>query len=284
MTPDIDDVELDVLYVSHERFRMSPQVGTPCRMTWTQIARWLSSPSIDETKDSAGAWSPASYRDNVRRKASLIRIGAIVLDFDESGVDDVADSLGRYAAIVHETFNSTNDAPRSRAVIRLSTPIEAAEYEMLHGIARARMRAIGLPADEGAKDASRVSYLPVRRAGAGYRFRLIEGEALDAGAVIAAQPKPAPRPPPPPPPSPEHRDRYLQAALRRAADAVGGASDGIRHHTLCREAFALARLGLDDGEIERALLPAFVAAAGERREYEGRRTIRDAIRARKGAA
>ena len=34
----------------------------------------------------------------------------------------------------------------------------------------------------------------------------------------------------------------------------------------------------------RALLPAFVAAAGERREHEGARTIRDAIRARRGAA
>jgi hypothetical protein len=53
---------------------------------------------------------------------------------------------------------------------------------------------------------------------------------------------------------------------------------------LSREAFALARLGLSDAEIADALLPAFLAAAGERREAEGTRTIRDAVRARRGAA
>ncbi len=75
-----------------------------------------------------------------------------------------------------------------------------------------------------------------------------------------------------------------RGALRSAATAVADASDGVRHYTLCKEAFGLARLGLGTHEIEGALLPAFVAAAGERREAEGRRTIADAVRARKGAA
>ena len=50
--------------------------------------------------------------------------------------------------------------------------------------------------------------------------------------------------------------------------------------TLSREAFTLARLDLSEEQITAALLPAFVGAAGERREYEGRRTIRDAVHAR----
>jgi hypothetical protein len=58
----------------------------------------------------------------------------------------------------------------------------------------------------------------------------------------------------------------------------------MRHFTLCREAFALARLGLSESEIEGALLPAFVGVAGERRQHEGIRTIRDAVQARRGAA
>jgi hypothetical protein len=274
---------IHVLHVSPERFRMSPQIGVHCEMEWDQLAAYLARPSIGEAKDEAGAWSPALYRDNVRRKSSLVAIDAIVLDFDESGVDEVADVLGRYTVIVHETFSSTNDNPRCRAVVQLAEPIDAATYEAMHALARAHMRDVGLPADEGAKDASRLSYAPVRRQGAGYRFRALDGELLDARRVLAAQPPPPPRPVPRPP-SPEHRDRYIEGALRSAATAVADANEGIRHYTLCKEAFGLARLGLATHEIERALLPAFVAAAGERREAEGRRTIADAVRARKGAA
>jgi hypothetical protein len=137
-------------------------------------------------------------------------------------------------------------------------------------------------ADEGAKDASRVSYAPVRRPGAGYRFRVVGGAPLDARAVLAAQPPPPPRAVARPV-APDHRDAYVRGALRRAAEAVGSAAEGIRHHTLSKEAFGLARLGLVQYEVEAALLPAFVAAAGERRENEGRRTIRDAVRARQGS-
>jgi hypothetical protein len=168
-------------------------------------------------------------------------------------------------------------------VLALAEPIDAATYERTHAIVRAHLRRADLVADEGAKDASRLSYSPVRRPGARYRFATVDGVPLDARAVLAAQPPPPPRILPRPV-APEHADAYLRAALRRAADAIASASPGERHYALSREAFSLARLGLDEGQIVSALLPAFVAAAGERREYEGGRTIRDAIRARRGAA
>ena len=274
---------IHVLHVSPERFRCSPQVGVPCEMEWGELATYLSRPSIGEAKDEAGAWSPALYRGNVRRKSALISIGALVLDFDESGVDEVIDALGKYSVIVHETFSSTNDSPRCRAVIELAEAIDAATYETMHALARAHLKDAGLPADDGAKDASRLSYAPVRRAGAGYRFRALDGVLLDARKALAAQPPPPARAVTPPP-SPEHRDRYIQGALRAAANAIATATAGMRHYTLCKEAFGLARLGLGVQEIEAALLPAFIAAAGERREAEGRRTIADGVRARKGAA
>jgi hypothetical protein len=275
---------LDVLYLSPQRFRASPQIGTACRMAWEELGRWLARPSVGDAKDEAGAWSPALYRENVRRKANLVAIGALVVDIDEAGdVDAAADLVARYRAIVHETFSSNNDAPRCRIVLDLVEPVDATTYEATHKIVRAHLGAAGLPADEGAKDASRVSYAPVRRPGAGYRFRMVAGAALDARAVLAAQPPSPPRSSPRPV-APDHRDAYIRGALRRAADAVGAASEGIRHYTLSKEAFALARLGLPQSEVERALLPAFVAAAGERRADEGARTIRDAVRARQGAA
>jgi hypothetical protein len=279
-----DEPELDVLYISPTRFRASPQVGVACRMTWAQIGAYLARPSTGDAKDEAGGYSPALYRENVRRKSALISIGALVLDVDEAGdVDAVAEALGKYDAIVHETFSSTNDAPRCRALVRLVEAVDAPTYERLHAIARAHLGAAGIVVDEGAKDASRLSYSPVRRDGAGYRFRAVHGVVLDARRVLEAQPKEEPRRPPAMP-KPEHRDAYIRGALERAAGEVSAASAGVRHYTLSKEAFALARLGLADDEIERALLPAFVAAAGEARQLEGVRTIRDAIRARRGAA
>jgi hypothetical protein len=49
---------------------------------------------------------------------------------------------------------------------------------------------------------------------------------------------------------------------------------------LLREAYSLARLGLDARTLERELLDTFVAVAGEGRRFEGHRAIRDAVEAR----
>jgi hypothetical protein len=258
-------------------------VGVARRMDSDGVANILSDAAIGDTKACRGGISPALYANGQRRKLALVSITMLVLDFDESGVDDVVEALGRYSLFVHSTFSDSEENPRCRAYIELTGGgIDVATYDPLHTIVRAVCRRAGLPPDEGAKDASRLSYLPVRPKGAPYKFHRIDGELLDAQRILAAHP------PPPravvPPPKPEHRDRYVEGALRRAADAVGAASPGVRHYTLCKEAFCLARLGISTGEIERALLPAFVSAAGERREHEGRRTIADAIRARRGAA
>jgi hypothetical protein len=186
-----------------------------------------------------------------------------------------------HGGIVHETFSSSDDAPRCRAFVLLSEPIEAVTYERLHAIMRAKLRRAGLPPDEGAKDCSRLCYAPVRRPGASYAFRVVTGEALDAAAVLRANPPPPPRPAPRLP-DPRHADAYVRAALRHAAEAVLRASPGERHGALCRESFALARLAVDEPEIRAALLEPFVSVAGEARRREGLRTIGDCVRARRG--
>src|SRR5580658_1563915 len=168
-TTEPDEPELDVLYLSPERFHCTPQIGTACRMTWPQVVAYLSRPSIGEAKGEAGAWSPGLYRDNVRRKSHLVSIAALVVDVDEAGdVDHAARQVQRYRAIVHETFSSTDDSPRCRIVLALTEPIDATTYERAHAIVRAHLRRAGFVADEGAKGASRLSYSPVRRPGARY--------------------------------------------------------------------------------------------------------------------
>ena len=78
MTLPVDRI-LNILHMPTNRFRASPQVGVACRMTWGDLAGYLSRPSVGEAKDEAGAWSPAFYEDNVRRKANLVSIGALVV-------------------------------------------------------------------------------------------------------------------------------------------------------------------------------------------------------------
>jgi hypothetical protein len=278
-----DGAEIPILLLTPEAMNRKPQVGRPLAMTWSMLAAYYSRPTIGDAKDCVGGLAFGEYRDDVRRKASFLRTRVLSLDFDSRGVDDVAPALANYPAIVHETYSSEPGAERARAFVKLSDDItEVSVYEELHRIIRAHLRCAGLPPDESAKDCTRLSYSPVRRPGAGYHFRVTRGATLDGRAILAAQP-----PPPPRTPAPhlrhEHRDRYVAGALRRAAASVANASAGERHGTLCREAFALARLSLRETEITTALLPAWVSAAGEARMREAEKTIVDAVRAR-GAA
>jgi hypothetical protein len=270
--------ELDVLYVAPERFRERPQRGLPCRMTFSAVARYLSHPALAERKDAAGAWSPALYRDNVRRKDAIIRVSALVVDIDERGeVGAVADALARHRAIVHSTFSSTRAAPRCRAILALASPIDAATCERVHAIVRAHLGGRGFIADEHAKDASRLSYAPCVRPGSFFELRETHGAPVDGAAVLAcyahepahvAQAKPI-------------NDRYSRAAVARAAAVVASMPEGARHATLYREAFSLSRLPVDGMAIACALLPAAIHAGLPKREAV--RTISDAVTKRRGS-
>jgi hypothetical protein len=275
--------ELDVLYLSPQQFRRKPQVGTPTKLSWQEFSLYLSRPTVGEAKDGAGAYSPALYIDNVRRKANLVHASSLVVDIDVDGsVDRVADAVAKFRCIVHSTYSSTSAEPRCRLLFELVQGVDAITYERAHSMMRRRLACVGIVADEGAKDASRASYAPVVRPGAAFCFRQTDGEALDAKRLAAALPRERPwHAPVTVLPTSYRGDRYATAALRRATEAVAAAGEGVRHYSLAREAYGLSRLGLTETDIISALLPAFVAAAGERRSREGERTILDAIRARR---
>jgi hypothetical protein len=274
---------LDVLYVSRERFLRGPQVGINRPTTWGRLVSFLSRPTVGLAKNACGAWSPGLYRDGVHRKTHLVHVCALLVDVDERGdVDVVADTLGQYACVVFETFSSTVEAPRCRAVLLLAVPVDVPTYEAVHGVVRAHLGARGIVVDATAKDATRFSYVPVRRPGDSYRVRVVDGDPLEPARVLLAQPS---RPSPSSPrqlsrvPARERDGRYARAALRNAAARLGGACEGQRHGVLLREAWGLARL-LDEPTIAAALLPVWVAVAGEGRRREGERAIRDAVQAR----
>lgn len=278
------DERFDLLMISRGAFHRSPQIGKPWRATWTELVAFLSKPMIAEAKDAAGGYACGVYRENRRRKADLVSTSLLVVDVDEGGdVARIASAVAKYRAIVHETFSSTPEAPRCRLLLALDGGGGAATYDRIHAVVRRELRNLGATPDEGAKDPCRFSYAPVRRPGVGYRFRAFDGRPIDVARLLAANPPPPPRASGPLPRA-EHADRYKRAALQRAADALAGASVGDRHALLNREAHGLARLDLSEAEIANALLPAAVASMGEARRREIERTIRDAVRARRGAA
>jgi hypothetical protein len=270
--------ELDILYVAPERFRERPQRGLSCRMTFSALARYLSHPTLAERKDAAGAWSPALYRGDIRRKDAIIHVSALVVDIDEGGeMGAVAEALARHRAIVHSTFSSTRAAPRCRAVLALANPIDAAMYGRVHAIVRAHLGGRGFVADENAKDASRLSYAPCVRPGSFFELRETDGAPIDAAAVLAChahEPERVARAKP-------INDRYSRAAVARAVAIVASMSEGARHATLYREAFSLSRLPVDGMAIACALLPAAIHAGLPKREAV--RTISDAVAKRRGS-
>lgn len=75
-----------------------------------------------------------------------------------------------------------------------------------------------------------------------------------------------------------HADRYIQAALQRAAEVVAAAPAGQRNRTLNSETWALARLDVGHGDVFAAMLPAALSAGLDRAEAEA--TIRSAMRRR----
>jgi Bifunctional DNA primase/polymerase, N-terminal len=78
--------------------------------------------------------------------------------------------------------------------------------------------------------------------------------------------------------------RYAVAALQRAADDVRRAGEGMRNHTLNRQAWCLVRL-IDRGISRSEIVGTLAAAAGEAglREPEISKTIASALRSRAAA-
>ena len=280
-----DDVE--ILRIDERQFHGNPQVGTPMTLSWAALTEMLSVPATGTHKGCIGGIAMGAYDDNHRLQAKLRRTRVLVVDLDGNApVAAVAEAVANYRCIVLETFSSTAEQPRSRLFMKLLEDADVTTYKGLHDIVREHLKStIQAVTDDDAKDASRLSYAPVRPAGASYDFAVTYGRPIDARRVLAAHPLPAPAPRSTFAPSTAaHADKYKAGALRRAADALACASDGARHGTLNREVYSLARLGLTEGEIADALLPVAVHVMGEPRRREAERTIADAVRARRGAA
>jgi len=286
-----DEATLDVLFIPPWRFRKRPQIGVPLHLTWRELARWLSDPLLSQDKASHGGFTLAKLRNGVRRKSHVLGASALGIDYD-GGAASLARAHAAFASLRHIAYTTASHvptAPRWRVIVGLCRSASVDEYALLWRHAARMLAARGIVLDPGAKDACRLWYVPTVRPGAVFESCACDGASLDVDAVTAnalaweERERARSRVKAAHAKGMEHDDRYVRAALRRAADAFATATPGERHLLLCREAFKLARFEITEHEIASVLLPAFVACAGEARRLEGERAIRDAFRARRGA-
>jgi hypothetical protein len=280
-------------------------VGVPCKMPWAEFCGYLSRgvagdpakyPDPEIAKRAEGGWAGGLYREGWRHHTAFVHTQLLTIDVDGHGdVDRAAAAFAPFVTAIHSTYKSNAEAPRCRVVMLLSEPCtDLREYKRAHRAMCESLYRVGYvrpdkvarvkgDIDEGASDATRLSYAPMHHHAREFRFASTAGAPLE----IARIPLPTPRKIAPIVPRERNADRYREGALRRAEAEVRSALEGQRHEVLFKEAAALARpeLGLSEGEILSALFPPAVAVMGQNRAHEARRTILDGIaRGRNGAA
>ncbi len=268
--------------------RRRPQRGTMQKIEWRHLSQLCASPVVTPDKASEGGLTLADLRAGVRRNSHVVTVSALAVDYDVGALEPRAAclALSVYRHIVYSTASHMPDAPRWRAIVALARPTTATEYRDVWRLFAGVVEPAGIKLDK-TKDACRLWYAPtIRTLDSEFYWCACEGRALDVDRLVAEARRRREREQKqePAPSAPRHRDRYVASALRCALAALAGADEGDRHATLRDEAFSLARLGLDAGEIAAALMPTWIGKTGRDREAEGRRTIRDAVRARGGAA
>ena len=288
------DPELDIVYLSPERFADSPQVGLPIRQNWRSLLRWLTWPTYAADKRAAGAWCPCALDGGTVKGGSGL-VSLLVFDVDDCGADGIdksAFALARYSGAVVPTFSATLEKTKHRIVIVPTRPLEPAEFKVAWPWMNRTFSTTDILVDHGCKNINRLYFSCVTRSPQTWLgARLLEGEPVDVDALLAAAREEAAelaaaraRRPPPRPVVDQNRASYVAGAIDSARRNIASAPEGGRHDTLLRESFGLARFELDEAQISLELIETFVHVAGEARRTEGEKCIRDAVAARRRGA
>ena len=148
--------------------------------------RWVSRPTVLEHKADAGGFSLAHFAKDERRKAAVERVYALGLDCDDGTVslEAATEMLSRYRAVLYTTHSATPEAPRWRAVLALSRPVSAPEYDELWPHASWHFGEALVKLDHAARDPSRLWYLPAMKPDAEFLCRASDGPALDVDTML----------------------------------------------------------------------------------------------------
>jgi hypothetical protein len=291
----IGETLVSITHFTPERFAASPQVGLSLTQNWESFSRWLSWPSYADNKKAFGAWCPCALEGG-RVKEGRGVMSLLVFDVDhcvDGGIDKSACELKNYRGVIVPTYSATSgEKPEAHRIVLLpSRSLTVEEFKIAWPFTDAALAREGIVLDRACKNVNRLYFACVARSAETWTgARILEGRPIDVDAMLTAAREEAAereaerkRRPPPRPVEDRHRDKYVRGALDAARRNIEGAGEGGRHDALLREAFSLPRLDLTEADIERELLPSFVAVAGEARRYEGTKAIRDAVAARRKA-
>lgn len=153
------------------------------------VAQFAGAPKVERDKLKATPWYVcASFSGNQREKSALTSCGAVVLDADKSGATREAligalNALGCSYIVATSTSHGVAGQPRFRVIVPLASPVNLAQYKTLWQFLSKQLPGT----DTGAKDGSRLNYLPrVPQGAAGHEVVVVDDRPwLDATPVLA---------------------------------------------------------------------------------------------------
>ena len=193
---------------------------------------------------STPGWSPVHYDPPARSKENIKAVYALVLDYDKERptFERVVDLWRSFHGLVYTTKSHDIDAHRLRAVLPLSRPVSAEEYERLWQWANLQAQRAELKTDGQAKDASRFWYVPTVPERGEWRAERLTGNVLDVDATLPLAEAPALRVVRAP--LPDTQDQRVERARRYLAKMPGGVS-GDAGSTTTFNAVATMMFGFD---------------------------------------
>jgi hypothetical protein len=167
------------------------------RGTWptpSDVTRFVRAPRTHTgPKATLPLWSPATFRDNQRNLAHVLKVKALVFDIDEprATIADLAEPLGAATPTIgwwlHSSFSSEPGALKFRAFCELSEAVAQAEHVELYAMVGRLLRRAGINIDGACKDASRAFFVPAKRPGGIYEWAHLEGSVAPVFALLNAR-------------------------------------------------------------------------------------------------
>ena len=163
--------------------------GESLLLPWAELVAMLSRAAprpTDPRCSTLPGWSAAAFEGNQRGKDHVRTVSALVVDIDAGALEsaDVREAFEGLKAIIHNTRSSEPGTQCWRVIVALSRPMTPEEHAIVWGGERDRLAFLGVVLDEQTKDPSRFWFVPCAPAAGDFLCAELDGDALDADALI----------------------------------------------------------------------------------------------------
>lgn len=149
---------------------------------WGALFYRFMTPRAVRNKADLPGWAPASFVGDVRSKANVERVHAIVLDYDDGSTSrqDAAEFWSPYWGMLHTSVSHAPECHRFRVIIPTSKPLTVEQHAGCMRWAHAAASRAGHVLDASTKDSSRFWYVPGVLPGGEYVAKMLVGaRAID---------------------------------------------------------------------------------------------------------